>query len=291
MIRFLIGEAIELRTRLAADLPNVSADPVQMEQLLINFCVNARDAMPNGGRVLIETQILDVVEGIAGPHSNMKPGRYVQLSVSDTGVGIDQQTASRIFEPFFTTKATEKGAGLGLATVHCIVKQSRGYVRVESEPDHGAVFFVSLPAATSEGEPFAADETTLLDTHRGSETVLVVESAASLRTLIREILRGFGYSVFVAADGRQALELAAKRTDLGVLLLDMALPGNECADLVRSLREVRPELKVLQMTAPPSGFVNYRFHGAGTDFIQKPFTAEALAQKLRQLLDHGDENG
>ena len=283
MIRFLVGENFELRTVLAPDLANTSADPTQMEQVLINFCVNARDAMPKGGCLVIETQNLKVQEGGPEPPWPLKPGRYVQLSVTDTGVGMDKATAARIFEPFFTTKGPEKGTGLGLATVYCIVKQSNGQVRAESELGKGATFFVYLPAVL---EPTEAEEPELgQGVAQGSETVMVVENVAPLRSLIREVLEGFGYNVLEAEDSVQAQQLADQHAGIAALLIDMSLPGPGAAALARSLRKARPELKLLQMTGPPSGFVNYEFPGDGTDFIHKPFTGEALAQKLRDLLD------
>jgi two-component system, cell cycle sensor histidine kinase and response regulator CckA len=287
MIRFLVGDNIELSTALAADLANVSADPEQLEQVLINFCVNARDAMPEGGYVRIETRNLEVPEDSLGKDFPVRPGRYVQLSVSDTGIGMDKQTVARIFEPFFTTKGPEKAAGLGLATVLYIVKQCRGQLRVESEPGEGSTFFVYLPAVLARVETRTA-ESSKLDALRGSETVLVVVSLASLRALIREVLEELGYNVLEAEDGSQAREIAEHRHDIAALLMDMSLPGTSGSDLVGALRERAPDLKVLQMTAPPSGFVNYGYPAPATGFIQKPFTGEALATKLRGLLDQTD---
>jgi two-component system, cell cycle sensor histidine kinase and response regulator CckA len=287
MIRFLVGDNIELRTSLAADLANVSADPEQMEQVLINFCVNARDAMPEGGHVRIETRNVEVREGSSEKVLPVRPGRYVQLSVSDTGIGMDKQTVARIFEPFFTTKGPEKAAGLGLATVLYIVKQCRGQLHVQSEPGEGSIFFVYLPVVLEKVETRTA-ESSKQDALRGSETILVVVSLASLRALIREVLEELGYNVLEAEDGAQARQLAEHHRDIAALLMDMSSPGANGFDLVSVLRERQPDLKVLQMTAPPSGFVNYGYPASGTDFIQKPFTGEVLAQKLRALLDESE---
>jgi two-component system cell cycle sensor histidine kinase/response regulator CckA len=284
LIRFLIGDDIEVQTLLAADLANVNADPSQMEQLIINFCVNARDAMPQGGRILIETSSVEVNERWAEQHFPVRPGRYVRLSVTDTGVGMDQETLAQIFEPFFTTKAPDKGTGLGLATVHFIVRQCGGHVWADSEPGQGAAFFVYLPVATAAG-PLPTNQSTQLRVLRGSETVLIVEDARPLRELIRGLLEGFGYTVLEAEDARRARQIAEQHQDIAVLLIDVSLPGTSGLVLATALREKRPRLKVLQMTVPPSGFVNYGFQEPGTDSIQKPFTAEALALKLRSLLD------
>jgi two-component system cell cycle sensor histidine kinase/response regulator CckA len=284
MIRFLIGDDIEVRTLLAADLPNVNADPSQMEQLIVNFCVNARDAMPEGGRILIETNNVEVNEKWAEQHFPMKPGRYVRLSVTDTGVGMDKEILAQIFEPFFTTKSPDKGTGLGLATVHFIVRQSGGYVWADSEPGQGSAFFVYLPIAT-DAMTLPKTQSAQLKILRGSETVLVVEDAAPLRALICGLLEGFGYRVLEAEDVERAYEIAEDHKDIAVLLIDISLPGTSGLILATELREKNPRLKVLQMTVPPSGFVNYGFQEPGTDFIQKPFTAEALALKIRHLLD------
>jgi CheY-like chemotaxis protein len=283
MIRFLIGNRIELTTMLAADLLNISADPVQMEQVLINLCVNARDAMPQGGSIFIESENVEVgnsetkAEGLT-----MKPGRYVCLSVSDTGTGMDQATLAQVFEPFFTTKQPDKGMGLGLATVQCIVKHGSGYVRAESKPREGSVFSVYLPAVAE------AATATLSDTRealRGTETLLLVEESAPMREAWRKFLKGLGYTVLEAADAERAQLIAANRNDIAAVVADIRLPGISGLTLAECLRKLRPGLKVLQMTAPASGFVNYGFPDENTVFVRKPFTPDALARKLRSLLD------
>jgi signal transduction histidine kinase/CheY-like chemotaxis protein len=283
MIRFLIGNRIELTTMLAADLLNISADPVQMEQVLINLCVNARDAMPQGGSIFIESENVEVdnsetkAEGLT-----MKPGRYVCLSVSDTGTGMDQATLAQVFEPFFTTKQPDKGMGLGLATVQCIVKHGSGYVRAESKPREGSVFSVYLPAVAE------AATATLSDTRealRGTETLLLVEDSAPMREAWRKFLKGLGYTVLEAADAERAQLIAANRNDIAAVVADIRLPGISGLTLAECLRKLRPGLKVLQMTAPASGFVNYGFPDENTVFVRKPFTPDALARKLRSLLD------
>jgi len=283
MIRFLIGNRIELTTMLAADLVNISADPVQMEQILINLCVNARDAMPDGGSIFIESQNVEVHDGdSAADGFAMKPGRYARFSVSDTGSGMDRETLAKVFEPFFTTKQPDKGMGLGLATVQCIVKHDGGYVRAESQLGEGTVFAIYLPAATGAVTATFSDSR---ENMRGTETLLLVEDSTPMRDAWRKFFRGLGYTVLEAADAERAQLIAVNRRDIAALIADIRLPGISGLTLAESVRKVRPELKVLQTTAPASGFVNYGFPDENTIFLRKPFTPDALARKLRGLLD------
>jgi two-component system cell cycle sensor histidine kinase/response regulator CckA len=283
MIRFLVGNRIGLTTLLAADLQNISADPVQMEQILINLCVNARDAMPEGGSIFIESQNVDTREAEpAAGGAAMKPGRYVRFSVSDTGSGMDRSTLAQVFEPFFTTKQPDKGMGLGLATVDCIVKHGGGHVRAESQPGEGSVFSVYFPAVTDAAAGVFRDAR---ENMRGSETILLVEDSAPMREAWRKFLRGLGYAVLEAADAERAQWILANRQDIAVMIADIRLPGISGLTLAECLRKVRPGLKVLQTTAPASGFVNHGFPDENTSFLRKPFTPDALARKLRGLLD------
>ena len=288
MIRFLIGNEIELTTLLAADLRNVSADPVQMEQVLINLCVNARDAIRRGGSIFIETQNVEVRGAeVAKDGLAMKPGRYVRCSVMDTGEGMDEVTLAKVFEPFFTTKERDKGMGLGLATVECIVRHDGGYIRAESRPGEGSVFSIYLPVATG-GTATTGTATTLPDTRdnmRGTETVLLVDDSAPMREAWRKFLRGLGYTVLEADGTESAQRIAVHRDDIAAVVTDIRLPGVSGLTLAECLRNLRPRLKVLQMTAPASGFVNYGFPDENTVFLRKPFTPDALARKLRGLLD------
>jgi len=283
MIRFLVGSGIELTTLLAADLRNVSADPVQMEQVLINLCVNARDAMPRGGSIFIETQNFEVREAdVAKDALAMRPGRYVRCSVTDTGAGMDEVTLARVFEPFFTTKQPDRGMGLGLATVECIVRHDDGYIRAESRPGEGSVFSFYLPATMD------LTATRLPDTRdniRGTETVLLVDDSAPMREAWRKLLRGLGYAVLEADGAESAQRIAVHRDDVAAVVTDIRLPGISGLTLAECLRNLRPGLKVLQTTAPASGFVNYGFPDENTVFLRKPFTPDALARKLRNLLD------
>jgi two-component system cell cycle sensor histidine kinase/response regulator CckA len=287
MLRFLMGEKIDLHVRLDPDLAHVSADSGQMEQVLVNFSMNARDAMPDGGSIWLETSNIDVDELSTSHLVSLKRGRYVRLTVRDSGTGMDSNTLSRLFEPFFTTKETKKSSGLGLATVACIVHQSQGYVRAESEVGRGSTFFVYLPALSASSGDQETDRPAPKPLH-GSETILLLEQMAPLRSLISEVLENSGYIVLEADSVAQAHSLASKNPDIDLLLIDTSLPDSSTPALVRNLREERPAIKLLQMTAPAVGFVNYGFHGAGTDCLQKPFTGDGLLEKIRSLLDDAE---
>lgn len=279
MIRFLIGNSIELKTELEADLSHISADRDQMEQVLINLCVNARDAMPHGGSIVIELQNVDIeTEHSVNQQFPIKPGRYVRFSVRDTGVGMDPATLRRVFEPFFTTKEPDKRLGLGLATVKSIVKHACGIVRAESQLGEGSTFSVFLPAAAESSRNQHEDCISI----RGTETILLADDPASS---LQATLESLGYTVLPAEDAESAAQIADRHGDTALLLADISLPRISGLTLAANLRKSRPGLKVLQMIPPPSGFVNYGFTHEGCDFIRKPFTRRALAQKLRHLLD------
>jgi len=284
MIRRLIGDEIEVRTRLASDLENVNADPSQMEQVIINLCVNARDAMPHGGRITIETRNVQIDGFAASRRPSVNPGRYVRMAVSDTGIGISKGLLPHIFEPFFTTKEPAKGTGLGLATVYGIVKQSGGDVLVYSEPGQGSTFSVYLPV--TEQAQLGEHATMPQEVIRGSETILLVEDAAPLRAVIRELLEGFGYTILEAEDAERAGQIADQYDgDIALLLTDLSLPKGSGQAVANSLLKKRSGIRVLYMSADPDRVVHRGIQEAGTDFLQKPFTQEALAQKLRRLLD------
>ena len=282
----LIGEHIEVRIELDPNLEAVKADPTQIEQVILNFCINARDAMPEGGKITIETANVEVDALLAGQHPPMEPGRYVRLAVSDTGTGMDKETLSHVFEPFFTTKGPEKGTGLGLATVYGIVKQSGGYVWAYSEPGQGTTFSVYLPTATEEARP-SMQETKPQEIMRGSETILLVEDAAPLRDLTRELLVESGYTVLEAADGKQAIEIADRYDgNIALLLTDVVLPKMGGPSLAKSLLQQRSGMKVLYMSGYANGaIVDGGVLKPGTAFLQKPFAAKELAKKVRKLLD------
>lgn len=284
MIRRLIGDEIEVETDLCADLANVNADPGQMEQVIINFCVNARDAMPKGGKIIIETENVYLDEFFVSQHFPMVPGRYVRLTVTDTGIGMDKETLTQVFEPFFTTKGAEKGTGLGLATVYGIVKQSGGYVWAESELGHGSSFSVYLPAVAASADSGHIEKPPM-ELLRGRETILVVEDAAPLRALVHKLLEAYGYTVLEAEEAEQAYQIAERFSKIDLLLADLSLPKVSGLVMAETLLKKRPLLKVLYMSAHPAAVVDGAGVAAGIDFLQKPFTQEELATKLRALLD------
>jgi nitrogen-specific signal transduction histidine kinase len=286
LLRRLVSEEIEVVTALAHDVPAVRADPTSLEQVLVNLAVNARDAMPNGGRLTIETSPAHLDAAFAASHVPMAPGHYVRLTVADTGVGMDEATRGRIFEPFFTTKEQGKGVGLGLATVYGIVKQNGGYIWVDSERGRGAVFTIYLPLAEITPSVRRADGSSVVDTRRrGWETVLLVEDEDAVRTLAREVLRRHGYVVLEARHGVDALRVAERHPDeIHLLVSDLVMPHMSGSDLAKRLSAGRPKMKVLFM----SGYADRVVHRdvtQGVAFVQKPFTPETFARKVRSVLD------
>jgi len=286
LLRRLIGEHIELRTALAPNVGAVQADPGQLEQVIVNLAVNARDAMPQGGQLTIETANAELDEAYAAEHFPARPGSYVLLAVTDTGTGMDAQTKSHIFEPFFTTKEKGKGTGLGLATVYGIVKQSDGYIWVYSEPGHGTSFKIYLPRVAEAPGP-ARPGFELSASVRGSETVFVVEDDEMVRALIRRMLETRGYTVLLAPHGDEALQLLERhpgRVDL--LMTDVVMPGMSGRDLADRVAERRPGIKVLYLSGyTDDAIVRHGVLEPGIAFLQKPFSADALARKVREVLD------
>jgi PAS domain S-box-containing protein len=283
MLRRLIGEHIELVARLTPDLDVILADRTQIEQVIVNLAVNARDAMPAGGRLTIETANMELDDTYELDPLVIRPGRYVMLAVSDTGTGIDEDTRRRMFDPFFTTKERGKGTGLGLATVYGIIKQSGGYIWVYSEPGHGAAFKIYLPraeaanAATARGDGF----TGVLN---GDETVLLVEDEAAVRFLSRTILERAGYRVVEAQNPSDAE--AAFKDDVALLVSDVIMPGSSGPALFQSLVTRRPDLKVLYMSGYTDDMITRTGRlTANMAFLQKPFTAEVFLRKVREVLD------
>jgi len=290
LLRRLMGADIELVTRLASGPAGVSADPGQIEQVVMNLAVNARDAMPAGGRLFIETAVVELDETAVHDQPPVRPGWFVMLAVRDTGAGMDRQTQARIFEPFFTTKGVGKGTGLGLATVYGIVQQSGGFIRVESELGQGTTFTVYLPKAdetavaletgTAAPQPAAA--------LRGSEVVLVVEDSDPLRAFGREVLELQGYSVLEAPNGPAALEVATTHGNhIDLLMSDVVMPGMNGRELASRMTSQRPRLKVLFTSGHPAEVLERYGIEAGHPFLQKPFTLDGLARKVREVLDGG----
>jgi len=283
MLRPLIGENIALAAVTEPNLWNVKADPGQIEQVLMNLAVNARDAMPDGGRLVIETHNVEIDEAIARTFLALKPGPHVMLSVSDTGQGMDAEVQNHIFEPFFTTKEREKGTGLGLSIVYGIVRQSSGHIQVYSHPGRGTTFKIYLPRADQMLAPEAGEEASL--PLRGSETILLVEDDDALRSLAREVLEDHGYTVLEASDGPEAgPATAGRRVDL--LLTDIVLRTTTGNALAEQLTQGRPDLRVLYMSGYTArALVSQRELPRGTSFLQKPFTVGALLRRVREVLD------
>jgi PAS domain S-box-containing protein len=286
MLRRLIGEDIDLTAKLDPELQKIQADPGQVEQVLVNLIVNARDAMPQGGKLTIETTNVELDREYASTHVGANPGAYVVLAVSDTGTGMNEQVRQQIFEPFFTTKEKGKGTGLGLSTVYGVVKQSGGNIWVYSEPNHGTTFKVYLPAlasASSSSEPKAADS----PVPRGSETVLLVEDEEVVRGLARQILEEAGYRVLVAQQGEEAVRFCNEHAnEIHLLLTDVVMPGAGGKVVADRLSAMRPGIKVLFMSGyTDEAIVHHGVLDSNVEFIQKPFTPLGLSKKVREVLD------
>ncbi|HEX8846492.1 MAG TPA: ATP-binding protein [Pyrinomonadaceae bacterium] len=286
ILQRLIGEDIDLLIGLGPELGKVKADPNQIEQVLMNLAVNARDAMPHGGKLTIETDNVLVDEEYASHHFSVHPGKYVVLAVSDTGCGMDETTQSHIFDPFFTTKEVGKGTGLGLSTVYGIVKQSGGNIWVYSEVGKGTTFKIYLPCVESHAqEPKirAAD----INLQNGTETVLLVEDEKRVRDMTREILQESGYHVLEAEHGQEALLIADRHPGtIHLMLSDVVMPQMSGRELAERLVPLRQEMKVLYMSGyTDDAIVHHGVLDEGMSFIEKPFTPNALARKVREVLD------
>jgi two-component system, cell cycle sensor histidine kinase and response regulator CckA len=286
MLHRVIGEDIALVTALDPTLGCVKADPSQIEQIVINLAVNARDAMPQGGRLTLETANVELDAAYARTHVGVQPGAHVMLAVSDTGVGMDQGTLGRIFEPFFTTKGPGKGTGMGLATVYGIVNQSGGHIWVYSEPGHGATFKIYLPRVDQTAEP-AAPRPASAPSAGGRETILLVEDEARVRQLARDILQASGYTVLEARHGHAAIEVCDGHAGtIDLLLTDVVMPGMNGRELAERLAPRRPDMAVLYTSGyTDNAIVLHGVLDARTVFLQKPFTPDGLARKVRQVLD------
>jgi two-component system cell cycle sensor histidine kinase/response regulator CckA len=287
LLESVLGGGIELRTDLAADLAVTRADPIQVEQVLMNLCINARDAMPRGGELLVKTRNAEFNEDSRRTHPHVRPGRFVLLEVTDTGEGMDAVTLDHIFEPFFTTKEQGRGTGLGLATVYGIVKQHEGFVHVYSEPGRGTTFRVYFPVGEGAPAPHrgAAGRGTLV--RGGTECILVAEDHDGLRELARQTLERFGYRVLVAADGAAAVELFRRhREQVALALLDIVLPKLSGPDAYAQMTAEKPGLPLLLMTGySTEAPMLSQILSEPARILQKPYTPESLARQVREVLD------
>ena len=290
LLRRLIGEDVEVLTAPATDLGTVRADPSQIEQVIMNLALNARDAMPGGGKLTLETLNVDLAENYAREHQPVEPGRYVMLAVSDTGEGMSEETQARIFEPFYTTKEVGKGTGLGLSMVYGIVKQSGGYIWVYSEPGRGTTFKIYFPRVDQPAEPLAV-ERRLTGTSKGTETILLVEDDPQLRQLTSSVLTHCGYNVLVAATPEEGLEVCRERKrDVKLLVTDVVMPGMNGRQLANEIQRLRPGMRVLFISGyTNNAIVHYGVLDPGLWFLAKPFSLSALVAKVREVLDAGTE--
>ncbi len=285
LIGKVAGEHIEIKTILAKGLPTIHADRGQIEQVLMNLCLNARDAMPEGGQLLVETEAVSLDEEYVEHNLYIKAGEYVLLKVSDTGIGMDEKTRERVFEPFFTTKGPDKGTGLGLAMVYGIVKQHDGYIHLYSEPGKGTTFKVYLPAVKA--LPDTVAETKREETVRGgTETILLAEDEESVRWLAERALEDLGYKVLVARNGEEAVGIFRRNADIALAVLDVIMPKKGGKEAYEDMHKANPNLKVIFM----SGYTADAIHNsfvliAGVPFLPKPFSPRSLARKVREVLD------
>ena len=281
----IIGENVTLDVKLSEENTSVFADPGQMEQVLVNLVTNARDAMPRGGVIFIETKLVDMGERFLKPPLYGKTGRYVLISVTDTGEGMDEKTKDRIFEPFFTTKETGKGTGLGLAIVYGIIKQHDGYINVYSAPGSGTTFKIYLPLARPEKEEPLAKESVI--PAKGTETILLAEDEEEVRRLTKSMLEDYGYKVIEASNGQEALEkFAANRNRIDLLVFDLIMPGKSGKETLEEIKKTDPGVKVLFMSGYSEEFAHKSgIIGEGLDFISKPFVPSEFLKKVREIID------
>jgi two-component system cell cycle sensor histidine kinase/response regulator CckA len=290
-LRRIIGEDVEVRVIANSGLSTISADPAQIEQVIMNLAVNARDAMPQGGQLTIETSNVTLDESYQRQYPYVNPGKYAQITLSDTGDGIDVETQKHIFEPFFTTKEVGKGTGLGLSMVYGIIKQHDGHINVYSEAGHGTTFKIFLPIVESavEKEELALQ----LPLLGGTETILVAEDEEALRGLARDILEGLGYKVLLAKNGEEAVEMyEQKREQIDLLLLDVVMPRMGGIEAYERIREPSGDVPLIFMTGYSAATVQSRFvkqnklmEKLGAVVLQKPYNVEGLGRKVREVLD------
>ena len=288
MLRRLIGEHIELCLSLSPDLGSVHSDPSQLDQVIMNLVVNARDAMAQGGKLIIETANVELDDEYTSRHLGVRQGSYIMIAVNDTGLGMDPKTRARVFDPFFTTKEKDKGTGLGLSTVYGVVKQAGGAIDLYSEPLHGTSVKVYLPRS-GDVSLIERSAPAPLDVAGGLETILVVEDEDAVRRLVRSTLERRGYRVLVASSGPEALRIASVEPSIDMLVTDLVMPQMSGLEVAKRVREDRPEIRVLFM----SGYTDRSLQKTGalpesTEFMQKPFTPAVLAARVREVLDRAD---
>jgi CheY-like chemotaxis protein len=285
MLRRLIGEDIELSWKPCRDLWKVKMDPAQVDQILVNLVVNARDAIDGVGMITVESEKIVVDETYRGTHPDFQIGRYVMLAVNDNGMGMDSNTIERIFEPFFTTKTDGKGSGLGLATVFGIVKQNSGFINVYSEPSNGTIFKIYLPCIDELATELAKEIVEM--PMKGWETILVVEDEPSILQLSRSLLEEYGYTVLSALSPKEALTLVERhKGEIHLLITDVVMPGMNGRELRDQLSARRPGIKVLFMSGYTADVIAHQgILEEGIQFLQKPFSMVTLAVKVRKVLD------
>jgi CheY-like chemotaxis protein len=285
----LAGEAITVELHLADGLPTVVVDPGQIEQVILNLAVNSRDAMPDGGELRIETALTELDDSYVRSHHGVAPGPHLRLTISDTGVGMDRETAGRIFEPFFTTKSAPKGTGLGLSTAYGIIKQSNGDIWVYSEPGEGTTFKIYLPIGTADDAVEHVARDPQLHASHGGETILVVEDEPELRRVVVRLLTEAGYRVMEAGSMIDALAVAAGQgAAIDLLLTDVMMPGGNGHQLAEALRATEPGrgTRVLYMSGyTDEAIVHHGVLDPGVDFISKPYTVVEIKAKVREVLD------
>ncbi len=294
MLRRVIGEDVQLNTSLHRDLWSVKVDPGMIEQVIMNLAVNSRDAMPNGGKLTIETTNVAHDEEYASHHVSVKPGYYVMLAITDTGCGMDKETQSHLFEPFFTTKEKGKGSGLGLSTVYGIIKQSGGNIWTYSEPGLGTTFKIYLPRVEETSLAYKPEiRRKEISAPGGTETVLLVEDEEAVRSMVSKVLQNKGYRVLEASHGNAALEVCDKfEGPIHLMVTDVIMPQMSGRELAERLALMRPEMQVLYMSGyPDNTIVQHGVLEPGTAFLQKPFTINALELKVREILNSGPPGG
>jgi CheY-like chemotaxis protein len=285
MLRRLIGEDINLIENLDPDLGRIKADPIQIEQVILNLVVNARDAMSNGGRLVLKTSNIEVDAALAQLHSELKQGPYVLITVTDNGIGMDKEVLNHIFEPFFTTKELGKGTGLGLATVYGIIRQSEGMILVDSQSGEGTTFQIYLPRFESIGN-YEPTHPEVVSTKEGSETILLVEDEGLVRHLSYTVLVKKGFKVLEASDGKEALEVCRQYAgEIHLLISDVVMPEMGGLELIEYVRKHFPKIKLLLMSGYSNEMVEQVIIKGKAEFIQKPFTPTVLLNKVREVLD------